>query len=106
MQIEIAVIGLIQAVVMAILGGLFARDSKKRKDAARVIEARAALRAEESRLSMKLMSASVHLGMATALAMKEGATNGKMESALRNAKETESEYYDFINAIAARSIIK
>ena len=106
LSFEIAIIGFFQAVVVAVLGGVFARDSKKRKNAAHAIEERAKVRAEESRLSMKLMSASVHLGMATAIAIKEKKINGQMDSALIKAKETESEYYDFINGVAAGTIIK
>ena len=106
LQLEIAVIGFIQAIVVVILGGLFARDSRKRRNALDNAETRAILRAEESRLSMKLMSSGVNLGIATAIAIKEGRMNGQMDTALAEAAKTEAEYYDFINAVASKQIVK
>ena len=106
MQVEIALIGAFQMIVVAVVGGLFARSSKKQKESLDRAEIRAALRAEESRLSMKLMSASVNLGIATAAAVKDGHINGKMTNAVDEAEKTEQEYQDFIKAIASNQINK
>lgn len=106
LSLEIAIIGLIQALSVAIIGGLFARDSSRRKKAAEDIEARAALRAEESRLAMKLMSADMGLTMVTARAVKEGKTNGEMEAALTLAENVKAEYYGFLNHMIAKQLTK
>ncbi|MDR1692021.1 MAG: hypothetical protein LBR72_01560 [Oscillospiraceae bacterium] len=42
--------------------------------------------------------------MATAVAVRDQKSNGRMESALKHAEEVEKEYFDFINAIAAKKI--
>ncbi|MDL2273464.1 hypothetical protein LJC34_02815 [Oscillospiraceae bacterium OttesenSCG-928-G22] len=104
--LAIAIIGGIQAAVVALISGIFARDNKERKKMHDATEARAAIRAEESRLSMSLMSADMSLTLATARAIKEGKTNGKMDAALAAAETAQKEYYDFINSIAAKQIIK
>ena len=106
LQFELAIIGLIQSVAVVIIGGLFARDSKKRKKQLENAEARAILRAEESLLAIKLMSASVNLGTATAQAIKEGATNGAMNAALADAARAEEAYQHFIKEVAVRQIAK
>ena len=106
MTIEIAFIGLTQAIMVAVIGGLFAQDSKKRKQQLESAEARAAIRAEESRLSMKMMSADVNLSVATARAVKEGKTNEEMDAALTSTEEALQEYYNFINTVAAKQITK
>jgi hypothetical protein len=103
---EIAIIGLIQAVAAAIIGGLFARDAKKRKNADDKAETRAVLRAEESKKMMELMSASVNLGIATATALKNGQTNGETDTALKKAREAKAKYYTFINNVAAEQIAR
>jgi len=93
--------GLVQAVVVAVIAGLFNRESKRRRADNEAIERRARIRTEESRLSMRLMSANASLAVATGLALKEGRTNGKMEKALLESEKAQHEYYAFINKIAA-----
>jgi hypothetical protein len=97
----IAIIGFLQAAVVAIVGGLFHVDSKKRKRRDEHLDARAKIRAEESYLSMRLMSANTSLTIATAIAVKENKVNGKMESALAEAEKAQRDYYDFINRTAS-----
>ena len=106
MRMEIAIIGLFQAAVVAVIGGLFARDSKSRKRQLDDADVRASLRAEESRLSMKLISADMSLTMATARAVRDGKTNGEMSGALEVAERAQHDYYGFVNAIAAKHITK
>ncbi len=103
--VTIAIIGAIQAIVVGVIAGLFARDSAKKKKVMDDAEVRAALRAEESRMSMKMMSANTRLTMATARAVKDGKSNGKMETALVDAEKTELEYFNFINGVAAKQIV-
>ncbi len=102
--ILIAIIGCFQMIAVAVIGGLFARDSRKRKKQLEDAEVRAALRAEESRLNMKLLSASLGLSVETAHAIKRGHTNGEMEEALGTAEAVKSEYYNFVNSVAAKQI--
>jgi hypothetical protein len=104
--LAIAIMGSIQAVAVALISGPFARENKKRKSAHEHTEARAALRAEESRLSMKLISADMSLTLATAHSVKEGKVNGRMDAALAKAEEAQKEYYSFINEVAAKQITK
>jgi len=99
--IIIGIFGLIQAVVVAIVAGLFSRENKKRADETAKIDKRAAIRAEESRLAMCLMSANTSLAVATGLALKEGRTNGKMELALTEAGKAQADYFKFINGVAS-----
>ena len=97
----IAGFGLIQATGVAIIAGMFNRESKRRKADNEKLENRAKLRAEESRLAMRLMSANASLAHATGLALKEGRTNGKMDAALIEAESAQKDYYNFINRIAS-----
>lgn len=98
----IAIVGLLQAVAVAAISGLFARENKARRKQIDDAEAKASLRAEESRLSMRLLSADINLTMATARAVRDGVTNGKMEHALSAAEQAQADYYNFINSVAAK----
>jgi len=91
--IIICAFGFIQAVFVAII----ARDAKRR-------EKQNAIRAEESRLSMKMMSANMSLACAIAYAQKEGRVNGKTDDALAEAKSAQSEYFAFVNRIASERV--
>ena len=99
--IIVAVIGCIQVIAVAIIGGLYSRDAKKREKDREHIEKRAKLRAKESLLSMKLMSANNSLTIVTARAVRDGKVNGEMEVALIGAENAQREYYEFVNNIAS-----
>jgi len=99
--ITIGVFALMQGIAVAVIAGLFKRESKKREADNAKMDQRAKTRAEESRLSMHLMSANTKLACATGLAVKEGRTNGKMDAALIDADKAQSEYYAFINRVAS-----
>lgn len=105
-QVEVAIIGLIQAIFVAIIGGIFAKDSRKRKKSQDKLEARALIRAEESMLMVQMLSSTMHLGQATANAVLTGQTNGQLTKALDEASCTNKLYQDFINKIAAEQIAK
>ena len=104
--IVIAAIAFMQAVVVAFIGGLFSKESKKRKEEQSKIDSNAEIRAKEGLLSMKLMSADMNLTIAVALAVQEGKTNGKMTMALAEAEKAQREYHDFINSVASSQIKK
>ena len=69
-------------------------------------EVRALLRAEESRLSMKLQKNAVALGKATSIALRDGHTNGNTAEAIKEADEALKEYVEFVEHIAAQQIAK
>jgi len=93
-------LGLFQAVIVAVIAGLFSIEAKRRKIDNDKQEVRASLRAEESRLAMQLMSANASLAQATGLAIKEGYTNGRMDAALNETEKAQRTYHHFINRIA------
>jgi hypothetical protein len=102
--VMIAIIGAIQAVVVAVIVGLFNREAKNRKSFEDESEKRATQRARESLLAMKMMSANATLAIATGLAVKEGRANGKMDIAIAEAEKAQREYYNFINELASEQI--
>ena len=111
-QLEVAMVGALQAIVVAILGGIFARDSKKRKVAdelmqknAKRAEERAELRAEESMLAIKLMYANISLSKEMVIALrKRGEINGELNDAIDATKAAETSYKSFLDAVAARKL--
>ena len=56
----------------------------------------ASFQAEESRLSMRLIAATVSLTMATASAARDGKTNRKRSGALETAEKAQHDYYSFL----------
>jgi len=93
-------------VLVTVIGGFFAVETKKRKIDREKTERRAMARAEESRLSMQLMSANTGLVIVTAIAVKEGRVNGKMDAALVKADKAQKEYYELMNRLASEQIAK
>jgi hypothetical protein len=55
---------------------------------------------------MKMMSASIELGEATAIAVAGGKINGEMDNARKSAKRAREEYDAFLERVAAREISK
>lgn len=107
MQVDInTLISALSAILVAVFTGLFARDSRRRKSRDDEQDARAKIRAKESRLSMQLMSANVKLGIATALAVEQKKFNGEMKDARESADKAQKAYWDFINSTAAEEITK
>ena len=86
-------------VMVAIVEALAARDRKR----ANLREDR---RAEESRLSMQMMSATLQLAIVTANALTGGHNNGNVERARKAAEEAEQEYNTFLQRLAASEIAK
>ncbi|MEG1492620.1 MAG: hypothetical protein RR394_10250 [Oscillospiraceae bacterium] len=93
-------------VIVAIIELRGARERKlAAKEAART-EMRASQRAEESRLSMELMSASCKLGVVTAKALTHQHVNGDVEEAMNAAEKAQTEYDKFLRGIAAAQAVK
>ena len=93
---------LLSAAAVIIVAVIETRNSKSRKRT----EARAARRAEESRLSMELMSATCKLATVTAKAVTEHKTNGDVEEALEAAGQARQEYEEFKTQLAAGQLAK
>lgn len=106
MEIIAYVIAGICSIVVAIIEVRGARDRKSSRDESERAERRASRRAEESRLSMELMSASCKLGVVTAKAVTNQHVNGDVEEAMQAAKEAQDNYDAFLHAVAAYQTVK
>lgn len=93
-------------VVVAVIEAVAARDRKRVKEERERDERRAADRAEESRLAMRMMDASLELGLATAIAVEEQKLNGEMKAGKAAAQAARADYHAFVEKIAARQLAK
>lgn len=93
-------------VVVALIEAAAAWDRRQAKAERSRAERRAARRAEESRLSMDLMSANCALALTTAKKLAGMHTNGDVEEAMTAAREAQEAYTDFIHRQAADQVAK
>lgn len=93
-------------ILVAIIEAAAARDRKQMKEDRERTDRRAAVRAEESRLSMELMSATCALSLVMAKKMNGLHTNGDVEEAMRKAGEAQGDYSDFVREVAAKQVVK
>lgn len=103
------VIALFSPLALILVAAIEARAAKERKSDKAFkskAERREHQRAEESRLGMKMMDASLELGVATALAVEQGKMNGEMHSARESAAEARCEYRALIQKLASDEIAK
>lgn len=91
-------------VIVAIIELLAAKDRKRTKKFTEDLEKRAALREEESRLSMQMNYATLQLSIVTANALTGGHNNGNVEQAKMNAQKAEADYQHFLQKVAASTI--
>ena len=89
------------AVLVAVIEALAAWDRRKAR-----AEKRAARRAEESRLSMDLMSANCALALTTAKKLAGMHTNGDVEEAMEAARTAQESYQAFLQRQAADQVSK
>jgi len=94
------------SIIVAVIEFRGARERKNSRAEAERAERRAARRAEESRLSMELMSASCKLGVVTAKAVTNQHVNGDVEEAMKAAKEAQDNYDAFLHEVAAYQTVK
>ena len=106
LQIEVAVIGLLNALAVAAIGAMFRHDSKKRLEALEDARVRAALRAEESMWMLKLSKANMKLSRQIIKAFKNKKTNGETDDALNEAKQIEAQFDEFVAETAIGHITK
>ena len=93
-------------VVVALIEAIAAWDRKQARRERERAAKRAARRAEESRLSMVLMSANCALALITAKKLAGMHTNGDVEEAMDAAREAQEEYQKFLRAQAADQVTK
>ena len=91
-------------VIVAIIELIANRDRKRTKKLTEDLEKRAALREEESRLSMQMNYATLQLSIVTANALTGGHNNGNVEQAKMNAQKAELDYQHFLQKVAASTI--
>lgn len=94
-----AVISGVFAVIICIIEVRATRDRKR-------TEARAAVRAKESRLAMKMQAANTELGVVTAKAVTHQHANGDIEEAIKAAEKAQQEYQAFLEEIASEHVTK
>ena len=100
------IIPALAAVVVAVIEAIAAKERKQTKIEAEKANARAALRAEESRLSMQMMSATLQLSIVSANALINGHNNGNVERAKTAAENAMQEYEKFLQSVAAKEVAK
>ena len=88
---------IISGVFALLVVGIEVRTTRERKQT----EKRAAIRAKESKLAMKMQDASLSLSLATAIAVERGETNGEMKTARDKAETAQDEYEDFVHELAS-----
>lgn len=97
-------------IITAIVSGVFTvviciievRASKDRKRS----DARATIRAKESRLSMEMHEANTLLGIVTAKAVTHQHTNGDVEEAIEAAEKAQKKYRSFVADIASEQVTR
>ena len=87
-----------------VIGLVVWRMEKKMEQGFRAQEEREAAREENEVLLVQATGASIALGEAAALALKNGNTNGETEAALEYAREIKHKQKDFLTRQAAKSL--
>ena len=100
------IIPAIATITVAIIEAKASRERKQTKIQKDKEEQREQRRAEESRLSMQMMYATLSLGLVTANALTGGHNNGNVEAAKQAAEKAETEYQAFLQKIAAEQLAK
>lgn len=85
------------AVGVAIIGAQSSRKSKKDEAYRKHREHSENVRANETYLQMKMVSATLDLAYVTSLAVTGGKINGNVKEAQDKADKAKEEYYDFVN---------
>ena len=94
----------VSAVIVAIIEWRAYLDRKALKKAGEEEKLRQQQREEESRLSMKMMSATMQLSIVSANALTGGHNNGNVEAAKTEAAEAQAAYNASLQKVAAHNI--
>lgn len=101
-----AAVTALAAVAVALIEAAAAWDRRQARAERQRTERRSARRAEESRLSMELMSANCALALTTAKKLAGMHTNGDVEEAMEAARAAQEAYQDFARDEAAHQFSK
>lgn len=93
-------------IIVAVIEAIASRERKEAKAHGAKAEKRYAQRAEEMRLSMKMMDATLQLSVVSANALTNGKNNGNVERARKAAEEAQHEYNEFLQKLAAGQVAK
>lgn len=91
-------------IIIAVIGKRDAKDRKAAAERDARAEERAKLREKESRLSMKMLDATLQLSIVTSNAVTGGHNNGNVERAKAAAEAAQIEYHTFLQDIAAHEV--
>ncbi len=94
------------AIIVAIIEAIAAIDRKQTKKNQKAAEIQEQRRTEETRLSMKMMSATLQLSIVTANALTGGHNNGNVENAKTAAESAQAEYQAFLEKVTAQEVAK
>lgn len=100
------IIPAVAAIIVAIIEAIAAKERRAIKKKSDLLEQRAARRAEESRLSMQMMYATLQLSIVTANALTGGHNNGNVAKAKEAAEKAESDYQEFLQKVASEAMNK
>lgn len=101
-----AILSPVALILVALIEMRASRDRKVDQAYKSKTERREHQRAEESRLGMQMMDASLELGVATAIAVEQHKCNGEMHAAKDSAARVREEYRAFIQKLASAEIAK
>ena len=96
---ELVVTIIIAAGIPSAVVGIILRRFEKRQDK------RDAAREEINVLLIQGVNASISLGEATTIALRNGKTNGETEAALKYAKDSKHEITDFLTRQGVQNIV-
>ena len=105
-SLPLIIIGFLQAIIVAVIGGLFTLETKKRKKEHESFQKMHDLRATESKLSMQMMFATMQLSVVTARCVRKEDVNGDLDAARKEAEAAKKEYRNFINMTVAEQLAK
>ena len=94
----------ISAIIVAVIEWRAYMDRKAMQKAKDEEELRQKQREKESRLSMKMMNATMQLSIVSANALTNGHNNGNVETARRAANEAQAEYTSFLQEVTAHNL--
>jgi len=95
-----------EAIIIALFGLFGTIFAHRSRVSQKKNEARAKVRQQESLLSMRFMSASIKLGIATAIAVQNKDVNGHMDKAMEEARLAEDDYRKLLQEISSEKVSK
>lgn len=94
------------AILVAVIEAIAAADRRRMKQNREEAAERETNRAEEARLSMQMMSATLQLSVVTANALTGGHNNGNVEAARLAAETAQANYEAFLQKVTAKEVAK